>query len=120
MRRWSRWTDWVALVAGVYAFLAPIWTDTTTKASWTMVVLGVVTAGVALFSLAGPGTAVTESEVAVLGVLFFIAPWVMGFSSTTGIAWTAWIVGIVTFVVGLAGLPEGRRVGHSHHLVGQH
>ena len=40
----------------------------------------------------------TEGLVALLGVLFFISPWVFSFQSTTGIAWTAWVVGVVTFI----------------------
>jgi hypothetical protein len=84
MQKWTRWQDWAAAVVGLYALLSPIWTETTTRASWTMVVLGVVTILVALASLAMPGTVVSEGAVAVLGVLFFIAPWVMGFSGTTG------------------------------------
>ena len=40
---------------------------------------------------------------ALLGVLFIISPWVMGFASTAmRMAITAWIVGGVTLVVGLA------------------
>ena len=112
MQKWTRWQDWVAVVAGAYALLSPIWTTTTTRASWTMVVLGVITALVALASLTMPGNLVVEGAVAVLGVLFFIAPWVMGFSGTTGIAVTAWVVGIITFVVGAWALPETNRLHH--------
>lgn len=112
VRRWSRWEDWVAAVAGVYALLSPIWTETTTRATWTVVVLGVITAVVALASLGRPDNTVTEGAVVVLGVLFFIAPWVMGFAGVTGIAWTAWIVGVVTAVAGLIGLPQSNRLHH--------
>ena len=110
MQKWTRWQDWAAAVVGLYALLSPIWTETTTRASWTMVVLGVVTILVAQASLAMPGNVVSEGAVAVLGVLFFIAPWVMGFSGTTGMAVTAWIVGIITAGVGLLALPESNRI----------
>jgi hypothetical protein len=46
-----------------------------------------------------------------MGVLFFISPWVMGFSDVRAMAWTAWIVGAVTFVVGVADLQLTR----THH-----
>ena len=105
MAKWTRWQDWAALVVGVYAFLSPIWTDTTTTATWTLVVLGVVTAAVSLWSLADPASVVTEWGHAVMGVLLFVSPWVMGFNNTDGIAWTAWIAGVIVFVVGLAALP---------------
>ena len=67
MKKWTRWQDWVALIAGVYAFLSPIWTDTDQTATWTMVVLGVVTAAVSLWSLAMPGDLISEYAHAVLG-----------------------------------------------------
>ena len=115
MRKWTRWQDWVALAAGVYAILAPIWTDTTTKATWTMVVLGAVTAVVSLYSLAMPGEQdlFSEGGHVILGVLFFIAPWVMGFSDMSGMSTTAWIVGVVTFLAGLWVLFETGRF-HRH------
>lgn len=110
MTRWTRWQDWVALVAGVYALLSPIWTSTTGTATVTMVVLGAVTALWSLWSLWRPEDVISEGAHAVLGVLFFISPWVMQFSDTTPISVTAWVVGIVTFVVGLWALPESRRL----------
>jgi uncharacterized membrane protein YiaA len=110
MKQWTRWQDWVALVAGVYAFLSPIWTETTTTATWTMIVLGVVTALVSLWSLAMPDNIASEGAHAVLGVLLFIAPWVMAFADVDAMAWTAWVVGVVTFVVGLWALPESQKL----------
>jgi VIT1/CCC1 family predicted Fe2+/Mn2+ transporter len=113
MKKWVRWQDWVALVAGVYAALSPIWTTTVDKATTTLIVLGVVTALVALWSLAAPGFVMTEGLVAVLGVLFFISPWVFSFQNTTGIAWTAWVVGVATFIAGAWALPVSNRVHHT-------
>lgn len=112
MKQWTRWQDWVALAAGAYAVLAPIWTTTTSTATWTMVVLGVVTALAALWSLYRPGDVYSEGAHAVLGVLFIIAPWVMGFSAVSAMAITAWVVGAVTLVVGLLALPESNRLHH--------
>lgn len=107
MRKWSRWQDWVALVAGVYAILAPLWTDSTNKATWTLVVLGALTAVAVLFTEAAPGMArVVDWLIMLMGVLFFISPWVMGFDTVDGMAWTAWIVGGITFLAGLFDLPQ--------------
>ncbi|HET9501833.1 MAG TPA: SPW repeat protein [Marmoricola sp.] len=112
MQKWTRWQDWVALVVGVYAFLSPIWTDTDTTATWTMIVLGVLTALAALWSLALPDATISEYSHAVLGVLFFISPWVMGFSDINGMATTAWVVGVITFIVGVWAVPEANKMHH--------
>lgn len=106
MQKWTRWQDWLALVAGAYAALSPIWTDTSNKATWTMVVLGVVTAAIALWSLAMPADRVSEYALIVMGVLFIISPWVMSFDDLDNIALTAWIVGAVTALAGILGMPE--------------
>jgi hypothetical protein len=118
MRSWTRWQDWVAVVAGAYAALSPIWTDTTDKASWTLVVLGVVTVAVALGSLWQPGMVAAEIVTAALGVLLFVSPWVMGFNDIDGMAWTAWIAGVVIFLAGLAAYPESNKIHRG--VIAQH
>ena len=99
--------------------LSPLWTPTVSKATTTLVILGIVAAVVALVSLAAPGAVALQWLIVVLGVLTFIAPWVVGFTATTGMAWTAWIVGAVLVVVGLLALPESNRV-HQGRLTVQH
>lgn len=115
MTRWVRWQDWVAVLAGVYALLSPLWTTTVHKASVTLLVLGIITAVVALWSLAAPGMLGPDGLVAILGVLFFISPWVFNFHATTGVAWTAWVVGVVTFLTGVWALPAENK---AHHQIG--
>jgi hypothetical protein len=92
------------LLAGIYAALSPIWTTTPTdnKATYTMITLGVITAVVALFSLAMPDSFSLEGLIVLMGVLFVLSPWVMGFTGFTSMAWTAWIVGIVALLAGAA------------------
>jgi len=41
-------------------------------------------------------------------VLVFIAPWVIGFTSLTPIAWSAWIAGLLAVVLGGWVLLSGR------------
>jgi hypothetical protein len=106
MQKWTRWQDWVAFVAGAYAALSPIWTDTSDDATWTMVVLGVVTALIALWSLAMPDDRISEYALVLMGVLFIASPWVMGFDNIDAMALTAWIVGAVTALAGVLGMPE--------------
>lgn len=100
------------MIVGVYALLSPIWTTTTGKATGTMIVLGIITAIVALAEIFRPDVMSVEGVLALLGVLFFISPWVMGFAAAAmPMAWTAWIVGVITFAIGAADL----QVTRSHH-----
>ncbi len=110
--------DVIPLIAGIYAFLSPIWTTTTTRATWTMVVLGIITALLSLAELIRPDMLSVEGLTALLGVLFIIAPWVMGFASTAmPMAITAWIVGVITLIVSLADVQLTRT---HHHEVTAH
>lgn len=106
MQKWTRWQAWVALVAGAYAALSPLWTDTSEIATWTMVVLGSVTVAGSLWSLARPEERITELALVVMGALFVVSPWVMGFDHLADMALTAWLVGAVTAIAGVLGMPE--------------
>lgn len=123
MRKWTHPQGLAALVAGIYAALCPIWTTTpadTNKAAYTMISLGVITAVVALFSLASPDRVAFEGLIALMGLLFVLSPWVMGFTAFTSLAWTAWIVGVVALLAGAADLQmtrsehRGRGMATSH------
>ena len=114
MQKWTRWQDWLAFVAGAYAALSPIWTETSNDATWTMVVLGVVTAAIALWSLAMPEDRISEYALVLMGVLFVASPWVMSFDNLDNMALTAWIVGGVTALAGVLGMPEVDRRMHHH------
>lgn len=109
-QRWTRPQDWAALVAGLFALASPLWATSTSNATTAMIVLGIVTVIVSLWSLAQPGAVIPDGLVALIGVLFFIAPWVLGFQNLAAMAWTAWVVGVVTFLAGLLALPESRKV----------
>jgi hypothetical protein len=119
MKKWTRWQDWAAVVVGAYAILSPIWTDTTSKATWTMVVLGAVTALAALWSLAMPDNIIPDGAVAVLGLAFFVSPWVVGFTALTAMAWTAWVIGVAAVAVGAWAWPESNKL-HRQHIATSH
>lgn len=110
MRKWTRWQDWVALVAGVCVVVEPLFVDTTTTATWTMVVLGALIALASVYALAMPGDVISQGSHVVLGALLILSPWVMGFADMYEPAWTAWIAGAVTLVVGALGFPIANRV----------
>jgi uncharacterized membrane protein HdeD (DUF308 family) len=106
MQKWTRWPAWVALLAGAYAALSPLWTRTNDTATWTMVALGVVTAAIALWSLAMAEDRISEYALIVMGVLFIVSPWVMNFERLDNIAMTAWVVGAITLVAGVLAMPQ--------------
>ena len=114
--RWTRWQDWVALAAGAYAALGtnldqdrptprpgPWWSWVSSPwwrcpcGRWTMP--------------ERPDLGVRPH--AILGVLFFISPWVMQFTDLKSMSYTAWAVGVITFVVGMWATP--REVQHRLH-----
>jgi uncharacterized membrane protein HdeD (DUF308 family) len=116
-RAWTRPHDWAEVVIGVVAALSPLWLSTDTTAMWTMVVLGVLIAVDGLVSLAMPGMVYGEGIQIALGVLLFIAPWVMGYTEFNGASWTSWIAGVLTVIAGAAAMPVANAV---HHTAGQH
>lgn len=117
-RPWTRPHDWAEVVLGVVAVLSPIWMDTDNAAMWTMIVLGALVALDGLASLAMPGMVYGEGIQVVLGVLMFISPWVMGYTELTGIAWSSWIIGALTVIVGAAALPVAQAAHRG--MAGQH
>jgi hypothetical protein len=104
-RAWTRWQDWAQVVLGVVAALSTIWVDTSTKVLWTMIILGALIAIDGLWSLAAPGVVASEGVEVVLGVLLFIAPWVMGYTALTGASWFSWVIGALAVIVGGTALP---------------
>ncbi|GAB2927545.1 SPW repeat protein [Nonomuraea fastidiosa] len=117
MKAWSRWQDWVTLVAGIYAALSPIWVDGASGAAASLIVLGVLIALTSLVSLAKPGTVATEWLNALWGVLLFVAPWAITYTEGQGASWTSWVVGVVTVVLSLTAVPASRA---AHREAAQH
>ena len=116
-RAWARPHDWAEVVIGVVAALSPLWLSTDTTAMWTMVVLGALFVLVGLVSLAMPGMVYGEGIQIALGVLLFIAPWVMGYTEFNGASWTSWIAGVLTVIAGAAAMPVANA---AHRTAGQH
>jgi hypothetical protein len=115
MKAWTRWQDWVSLVLGALLFISPWFFASAQGASgWDAWIVGIVGVILALIAL-GLLTAATTVEVIslILGVWLFISPWVLGFSTLSGAAWTAWIIGILFVIVNGWTLLQGRtpRVG---------
>ena len=116
-RAWARPHDWAEVVIGVVAALSPLWLSTDSTAMWTMVVVGALIALDGLVSLAMPGMVYGEGIQIALGVLLFIAPWVLGYTEFNGASWTSWIAGVLTVIAGAAAMPVASA---AHRTAGQH
>ena len=104
MRPWNRLQDWVTLLAGVYTATSPLALSTIGMTGEARVVVAMITLGALLVissivSLARPNIIATKWATTLVGVLLFVAPWVVGYAGLTGAAWTSWLVGVVVVVV---------------------
>lgn len=103
---WTRIPDWVSLVAGGYLAVSPLWVSDEVEASWSMLVIGVAIAVMAVIALMMPGAYIDEWMTAAGGVVAIVAPWVFDFHGAA--AWTSHIVGLVVVGAALAALPASR------------
>jgi len=89
--------NWVLLFVAPFAFGA----TANQAAAWTAYAGGALLAIAGLWSLTRSSQAnhVAEWAEIVVGVLVFLAPWALGFSGLTALAWSAWIAGILAVVL---------------------
>ena len=120
MKASTRWQDYAAVIIGAFAALSPLWLSTNTGARWSLIVLGVLVALSGVVHMARPAMAAADYAMGVLGVLLFISPWVMNFHTMTSAAWTAWVVGALTVVVSVVGMPAMSARMHGHGGVAAH
>ena len=114
MRPWNRLQDWVTLLAGVYTATSPLALSTIGMTGEGRVVVAMITLGALLVissivSLARPNVIAAEWATTLVGVLLFVAPWVVGYTGLTGAAWTSWLVGVLVVVVSLTEVRASNR-----------
>ena len=99
---WKRWQDWVTVVIGVLFFITPFafGAAANQSAAWTAYAGGVLLGIAGLWSLSSLANQFSEWAEVVIGILVFIAPWVLGFTGLTPIAWSAWIAGVFAVLLG--------------------
>jgi hypothetical protein len=118
---WKRFQDWLTVVIGVLLFVAPFVLGATANlaGAWTAYAGGVLMAIAGLWSLSrsSPANHFAEWAEIVVGVLVFLAPWALGFTGFTALAWSAWIAGILAVVLAGSVVLNGR---DRPRLVGQH
>jgi SPW repeat len=100
MTAWRRWQDYVTMATGVLLFFAPIvFGDTSaTVATGSAYVLGILLFLSGILAAAMREVRGIEVVPAILGVVTFASPWVLGFAGVTGVAWAAWLLGIVALL----------------------
>jgi len=112
MSTWRRWQDWVVVGLGVVLFVTPFILGETANsvAASTAYVLGAVIALAGVLNAATKEPGGLELIPAMLAVILFVSPWAFGFSAVTGLAWAAWIIGIlVVLTVGSLFAMQNRR-----------
>jgi energy-converting hydrogenase Eha subunit G len=100
MTAWKRWQDYTTMAVGVLLFISPFAFGETSAgvAATSAYVLGVLLLLSGILAAAMRDSGVIEVVPAVVGVVTFVAPWALGFAGVTGIAWAAWVLGIVAFL----------------------
>ncbi|MFC6082442.1 SPW repeat protein [Sphaerisporangium aureirubrum] len=106
--------DVVAFVAGLVAVLAVfVWAGDVDGATLPLLVLGVLLLVSGLWGLLGAGGA-SAWVTAAFGALLVVSPWAYGFDGTASAAWTAWLAGAVTVIVGLWTALQNRVTSPTH------
>jgi uncharacterized membrane protein HdeD (DUF308 family) len=97
MTAWKRWQDYATMAIGVILFLTPFVFGATGSgvAAGTAYALGVLLFLSGILAAAMDEANGAEIIPAVLGVVTFIAPWALGFTSVAALAWSAWVLGIL-------------------------
>jgi hypothetical protein len=114
-RPWTRFQDWVTLLAGALMAFSPIWVNVSTRGAWAMVIIGAAIGVMALIALAQPGAVIDEWATAAAGVVAFVAPWVFSYADQGNAAWTSWTVGALVVVFALAAIPASLQVHRTQH-----
>jgi uncharacterized membrane protein HdeD (DUF308 family) len=119
MNKWTRWEDYVAIVCGLYAALAVMWTAQTASSTSLMLVFGILLIASGVLNLSLPGTPWLEYVQCALGVLLFVSPWMGAYTDHTGASWTSWIAGIIAAGVTAAAFKPANDARH-HRVMPSH
>lgn len=101
MAAWNRWQDWGNVVLGIVLFIAAFVFAAAALplAQYAFIVLGVLLFAVALYHLAYPQGTWEEWAEGVLGILAFIAPWILGFAALSPTNYIAWVIGVLAVIL---------------------
>jgi hypothetical protein len=103
MNAWKRWQDYATMAIGILLLISPVVFGETAQsvAAPAAYVLGVllVAAGIVAAATREGRHSVILNAPGLVAVVTFVAPWVLGFTGVTRVAWTAWAAAIVTVLV---------------------
>jgi len=106
-----RWQDYATMVFGVLLVISPVVFGETTQqtAAVAAYVLGalLILSGIVAARTREPRRSLILNAPGLVSVLTVVAPFALGFTAVSGIAWSAWVLGIATVLVG-ATLRRGR------------
>lgn len=121
---WKIWQGWINAIASVLLFISPwVFRDASSMtfaatgsqaAEWTAWIGGILGFAAALWLLIRPRALWLAVASFVIGVLLFLAPWVLGFTAVTGVAWTAWVLGVIMALVAATTFVGARRAALTH------
>ncbi|MCW4467128.1 SPW repeat protein [Glutamicibacter sp. MNS18] len=114
MKKWTRWQDWVAVVAGLYAAISTIWLTGTSRSMTLMVVFGALMVVTGVWSVVMPRLVSMEWAIVAASALLFISPWMGQFAGLGMVAWVSWICGAVGVVAGLWALVPAMEMRREH------
>ncbi len=103
MRFTRRWMVVVSLVAGAWLFFSP-WLLGYTEvavASWMSYVLGAAIVAAALWTMMAKAARAAELILAMVGVLTFASPWLLGLMAEPAARMVAWFAGAVVALAAL-------------------
>ncbi|WP_404288217.1 hypothetical protein [Glutamicibacter arilaitensis] len=116
MKKWTRWQDWVVVVAGAYAALSTIWVTGTTMSMNLMVGLGALMVVVGVWSAAMPRLVSLEWLLAAISALLIVSPWLGSYASSYATAsWVSWICGAVGLAASLWAVAPAMNLRHETH-----
>ena len=116
MKKWNRWQDYVAVIAGMFAALSTLWTVQQDSSMVMMIGCGVLLMATGVWNLMSPWQPVAEWVQMILGAVLVLSPWFAGYTSLMGAAWTSWIAGGVAVIAGVMALqPSMHQHAEGHH-----
>jgi SPW repeat-containing protein len=114
----ARWQDWVTAIAGLYAALCPLWTETSQLAIGGLVGIGALMFASSAWSLVRPGAVGAEYIHVALGVLLGVAPWLLDYVDYyPRAAFSSWLIGGLAVLLGLWAAPASER---AHRMLPRH